>query len=88
MDACAYTTGMVQEVQGSFCFTPPVYRKGFGNAGSYRKDTEASPGKQTWMRLPSSVNLKKIISLMSREVVVEINHHPWAIISLKFNTLK
>ena len=25
---------------------------------------------------------------MSREVVLEINHHPWAIISVKRNTLK
>lgn len=48
MNVCAYTTGMVLEVQGSFCVTPCLrIGKAVGNAGSSRKDTEASKGKQT-----------------------------------------
>lgn len=43
VDACAYTTGMVQEVQGSICFTPLDTGKALGIQGA----TEASTGKQT-----------------------------------------
>lgn len=64
-----------------------MYRKGCGNAESYKKDTEASKGKQTRIRLPSVVNMRKTNSLMPTEVVLDINHHSWAIISVKCNTL-
>lgn len=34
-----------------------AYRKGCGNAGSYRKHTEASKRKRTRIRLPSLINM-------------------------------
>lgn len=65
--------------RGHFCFTPPLGRgKVVGIQGVTERRQEPVRKKQTWIRLPSLVNMKKTIFLMSREVVPEINHYPWA----------